>query len=188
MNKDEIGFVAQPDPIILEFGRRFLNVHRHDNQKNYVSSKMRTLATLLVRLIKADPSNIKVMEDCVNPKNFDLLCEKKKWCGFDERKGICKTGSIPTRICKSLKKCSDILRSNANKNRVLSHTEVQMVHANHKRFLELMEDDWRDELNAISNDNLKKIKMTKEAKLPLEKYICKCFSKMIDKLFKEKDH
>lgn len=99
MNKDEIAFVAQSDPLILEFGRRFLNGHLHDNQKNYVSCKMRTLATILVRLKKADPSNIKGMEDCVNPKNFDLLCEiTKKWCGYDEQKGICKTGSVPTRL------------------------------------------------------------------------------------------
>lgn len=34
MNKDEIGFLAQTDPLILEYGRRFLNGHRHDNQKN----------------------------------------------------------------------------------------------------------------------------------------------------------
>lgn len=67
---------------------------------------------------------------------------------------------------------------------MLSHTEVEMVHANHKKFLELMEDDWSDELNAISDDSLKKIKMTKEAKLPLEKDICKFFSKMIDKIDK----
>lgn len=45
-----------------------------------------------------------------------------------------------------------------------------------------MEDDWSDELNDISDDSLKKIKMTKEAKLPLEKDICKFFSKMIDKI------
>lgn len=78
------------------------------------------------------------------------------------KKGTCLNGSVPTRLCKSLKKCSDILRSNANKNANLSQNEVELILANHKKFIELMEDDWRDELNAISDNSLKKIKITRE--------------------------
>lgn len=115
---------------------------------------------LLLRLKKADPVKITSMEDCINPKNVDLMCNKvKEWSRFDDKKGTCLNGSVPTRLCKSLKKCSDILRSNANKNANLSQNEVELILANHKKFIELMEDDWRDELNAISDNSLKKIKI-----------------------------
>lgn len=182
MNKDEIGSLAQTDPLIMEFGRRFFNRHRNDNQKNYVSSKMRTLATLLIALRMADPDKIKTMKDCVNPQNFDLCQEVKKWSKYDEKTGMCLNGSVPTRLCKSLKKCSDILRSEANKNEDLSKEEVEEILLNHNKFEELMDDDWQDELNAASDNSLKKLKMTKEEKLPSDYDVSKFFAEMLKKI------
>ena len=45
MNKDKLYKILINDSLILEFGI-FLKSHMHDHQKNYVGSKMRTLADL----------------------------------------------------------------------------------------------------------------------------------------------
>lgn len=124
MSKDEIGLIAQTDPLILEFGRRFLKGHMADKQRNYVSNKMRTLADLVVRLKKVDPILIKTLSDCVNPQNFDVLCDVvRKWSVYNEQSGVCSKGSVPRRLSKSLKMCSQVLWSEAIKNRGINVKE-----------------------------------------------------------------
>lgn len=54
MNKDKLYMVIIKDPVILEFGRRFLKGHMDLKQKNYVGSKMRSLADLFLRMSALD--------------------------------------------------------------------------------------------------------------------------------------
>src|SRR5436190_412258 len=168
MNKDSISLIAQSDPLILEFGRRFLNSHMAINQKNYVSNKMRSLADLLIRFKNTDPVNIKSMADCVDPTNFDGLCNIiKHWSVYNEDSGMCAVGSVPRRLCKSLKMCSYILWSESIKNKLISHESQIKEKEKHDRFMTLMYTDWSIEINSISDKSLKFHKIAKEDKMPL---------------------
>jgi len=169
MVKDNISFLAQSDPLIVEFGRRFLNSHMAVNQRNYVSNKMRTLADLLIRFKKADPVNIKSMADCVDPTNFDGLCKViKHWSEYNSVSGVCAVGSVPRRICKSLKMCSYILWSEAIKDRTMSSEHQMRLKEKHDRFLSLMYSDWSVEINSSGDKSIKLHKVNKEDKMPLD--------------------
>lgn len=120
MNTGAIKSAIVKDNLILEFGRRFLKSHMADHQRNYVSNKMRTMADLVLRLNQANPQ-VKDMKSCVDPINFDLLCKAvKEWSRLDEESGVCQVGSVPRRLNKSLKTCSQILWSEAIKSNILS--------------------------------------------------------------------
>lgn len=181
MNKDEVCLVAQSDPLILEFGRRFFSNHKSEKHRNYVSSKMRTLATLLIRLRKAYPDIFKNMADCVVAGNFNELCQEViKWSQYEEKSGLCNVASVPRRLRKPLINCSEILLSVGLRDRNVSEEELSKMKARHDRFKRVMEADWSEEVNSAGDSSLKVKKLIDEAKMPTDNDIVTFFSEMTD--------
>lgn len=77
MKRDGISMVAQSDPLIAKFGSKFYNTHREICQVQYVSSKLRSLAILVVFMRELN-SDISGLSDCIDPKNFDCQSKLKK--------------------------------------------------------------------------------------------------------------
>lgn len=182
MNKDEVRITIQNDPLILEYGRRFLKGHMATHQRHYVAMKMRTLADLLLRMKKID-GNIKDLKDCLHPTNFNNLCEViKQWSSYDEETGICKIGSIPRRLCKSIKECSQVLWTETIKNKYLSIDEQLQVRTNHEKFISLMETDFKMEINSVADKSLKVKKLLGDGKMPIKDDIVAYFREMTVKI------
>lgn len=117
------------------------------HQKNYVSNKMRSLDDLVLRIKKIYPS-VESLHECLNPTNFDKLCTAvKMWNEYDENTGICGVTSVPMRICKSIKSCSQIILSEAIKNKSLSVDVLVQIRNRHEQFMSLMVTDWAMEIS-----------------------------------------
>lgn len=183
MNRDNLTHIVCNNELILEFGRRFLKSHMNDNQKAYVSSKLRTLADLFHRLQKLDSTNIKTFEDCVDPKNFSALLKTvMQWSCYDESTGICKIGSVPRRLCSSLKICSGILWTQAIQNPSLSKVELDECKSKYKQFMSLMKTEWSLEVNTVGDKSIKTMKITKVTKMPDRNDMIKFFHHMTNKI------
>lgn len=185
MNNDKIKLTILNDFLILEYGRRFLKCHMGSHQRNYVSNKMRSLSDLVLRVKKLKES-VQDLKDCLDPLNFNVLCEAvKKWSKYNENNGICSIGSVPRRLCKSLKSCSQILWSEAIKDDTLSYQQQLECKTKHERFMSLMSSDWQMEINSAADKSLKIKKVLGEGKMPLEDDLVTYFeglTKIIKKL------
>lgn len=184
MNKDKLYTILIQDQLMLEFGRRFLKGHMDLKQKNYVGSKMRSLADIYLRMNSIDNS-ILSLQDCLQPQNFNTLCQAvQQWSGYNEESGSCQIGSVPRRISKTLKMCSYITVSESLRSKDISCEEQTKVKACHEKFISLMENDWPIEISCASDKSLKKAKVAKEDKMPDEEDLIKFFENMSTKIDK----
>lgn len=166
MQKDEISQIVYKQNLILAYGKRFFMGHRAKTQVSYVASKVRSLASLFLKMREIDPS-LQKFEECLKPKNFEnLLTAVRTWSSYSEVEGRCGVASVPRRLCKSLKVCSELMWSMSLKDKNLSKTEKETAKTEHKEFIHLMNSDWAHELGCIGDLSLKKNKMTKKDKMP----------------------
>lgn len=136
--------------------------------RNYVSCKIRTLPDLVLSAGRLPDSPISQMEDCVNPHNFNFLCEAvRQWSKFSDDTGECGTGSVPRRLFKPLKVCSDALWTEAIKSKDLSVEALKEKREMHEKFGILMGSDWALEVNVVGDNTIR--------------------SKMVEKMLSEKD-
>lgn len=178
MQKDEISKTIHEQDLILEYGRRFFMGHRADNQCSYVSSKVRTLATLFLKMKEKD-SSLEKFENCLEPSNFDTLMRTvREWSDYNEEEGRCGVASVPRRICKSLKVCSELLWSKSLKDKLLSSKEKNKDKTRHEEFIHLMNSDWANELGCIGDLSIKKNKMVKLDKMPSVDDVVKYFEEL----------
>lgn len=170
---------------MLEFGRRFLKGHMDLEQKNYVGSKMRSVADIYLRMNSIDNSILSLHYDCLQPKNFNTLCQAvQQWSGYNEESGSCQIGSVPRRISKNMKMYSCITVSESLRSEDISYEEQTKVKACHEKFKSLMENDWPIEISCASDKSLKKAKVAKEDKMPDEEDLIKFFEHMSTKIDK----
>lgn len=93
----------------------------------------------------------------MDPGYFDLLCKiVREWSGYDETVGKCQTASVPRRLFKTLKVCSQLLLSNSLKCKLVTEHERKIVQKKHDHFIHLMGSDWSAELCCIGDQSLKK--------------------------------
>lgn len=176
MTKDKIRAVVQKDLLILEYGRRFLKSHIEDHQRNYVACKMRSLADLVLRMSRLDPQ-VTMLQHCLDPSNFDTLCETvKNWSDYDADAGVCGVPSVPRRLVKTLKSCSEIMWCEAIKNKDLSLNEQLEIKTKHKKFVSLLDTDWRMELGCVGDNSLRMKKSLEDATMPTENDLKQFFS------------
>lgn len=180
MKHDSITIQVVSDELILEYGRRFLANHNIEKQRNYIACKMRTLAALVLRIKKTN-SEVTFLKDILKPQMFDVLCAAvREWSGYDESTGICKTGSVPRRLFKSLKSCCSTVLSQAIKDDSIDKEELARIQSQHDRFMSLMTSEWPVELGASGDRSVKVNKVTKEDKMPLEEDLVLFFSEVGD--------
>lgn len=183
MQKDDIAIIVQTDPLILEFGHRFLKSHMDGKQRNYVCSKMRTLATLVKKMKDRDPINIVSLSSCIDPHNFEeLVAVVTEWSGLDEKTGKCEKGSVPRRLNKMLKQTSQISWSIAIRDRNVAPEVLEEVKAKHEKFKNLMVSDWSFKINTCGDNSLKTLKMTKALKLPPDEDVVEYFKSTLSSI------
>lgn len=167
MQKDELTAVAQSDDLICKFGSEFRNTHRGLKQIAYCSSRLRTLARVYLDMKKEIPDHIERFSDCFAPKHFDLLVRAvRDFCKYDERGGLIKTPSVTPRLCASLKRCANILKSDAIKSETMSRESITETVYQLNNFLHLMEKDWNANVGAISEISRRRRKVVKRDLLP----------------------
>lgn len=166
MKKDEISMIAQSDPLIAKFGSKFFNTHRESSQIKYVSSKLRNLGNLVLFMRELKP-DINSLLDCINPTNFDTLVEAvRRMCSYNVNTGECKTPSAAPRVCSALKRCADIVISDAIKNPDLTESEKKNIISLVHDFSHLMKKEWAAEVSSHCEKSRRKSKVSKEDVLP----------------------
>lgn len=167
MQKDALTVAAQSDGLICKFGSEFRMTHRGLKQISYCSSRLRSLARILLEMKNARPDSIKEFSDCISPRHFDLLVQAvRKICQYDEKKSTMKTPSITPRLCSSLKRCANILKSEAIKSEMLNREATTDVVYRLNNFLHLMEKDWGTQVGAVSEISRRRQKVVKKDLLP----------------------
>lgn len=181
MQVDAQSVAAQGDSLICKFGSDFRFTHRGTKQVRYVSSRMRSLARLLLIMKEIDP-DIKEFSECIRPKHFDLLTESvRRMSKFEIGTGDTKAPSVPPRLCSSLKRCANIMKSETLKSDTLTRAEKFELGCEIDDFLHLMDKDWATEVGTISEKSRKKKLATRDDKIP-ECDDIRTFHQYIDKL------
>lgn len=178
MQKDAETVIAQGDNIITKYGSHLRFTHRTERQIHYCSSRMRTLARLFLKMKIVLPE-LKEFRDCINPKHFNVLVDSvRQMSNFNSVSGSMKAPSVPPRLCSSLKRCANIIKSDTIKDESLSGQEKMKINTQIDYFLFLMDKDWATEVGTNSENSRKKMKVIKKDLLPdpddirtLSKYI-----------------
>ena len=111
MNDDEVAKLARNDKLIMTFGKRkWQKKDVEEHTANFVSSKMRELARLVLRARRMPNSNIHCVEDCIVPKNFaETINAVKNVAGFNESLRKYRTPGLALNLGYSLKTFTKIL-------------------------------------------------------------------------------
>jgi len=163
MKDDEVAKLARNDKLIMTFGKRkWQKKDVEEHTANFVSSKMRELARLVLRARRMPNSNIHCVEDCIVPKNFtETINAVKKVAGFDESLRKYRTPSLALNLGYSLKKCAKILTCEG----LMEDDKSKETHG--KTFQELYDAMWAESISSGALQTIDKNKSNKVKLLPL---------------------
>lgn len=158
--------LAQSDQLICMYGSRFRFTHRSERQVYQCSSKMKTLARLVLTMKEIIPE-VQTLRECIDPKHFNVLSEAvRRMSGFDPDNGQSRAPSVPARLCSSLKRCASLVQTCTIQNPSLTREEKNSTMSEMNDFLHLMEREWASEVSTNSENSRKRMRVMKEDVLP----------------------
>ena len=186
MQRDADAITAQSDRLICKFGSEFRNTHRDKGRRQiyYCSSRLRGLARLL-NTVKSINPDIKELSDCIRPQFFgDLMESIRRMSKFNAADCEVKAPSVPARLCSSLKRCANIMKSDTIKDEFMDKRSKKEIIRSVEYFLHLMDKEWATEVSSNSEKSRRRMKVIKEDLLPHPEDIGR-FARYIDGLCDE---
>jgi hypothetical protein len=166
MKMDAVGMLVRQDALILDLGKQIFDRFAADEDKvEYVNNKMRELGHLVKELRK---SNIPHLQSCFKPALFETVTNAVKVvAGFNPENYTYAKPSLALKLGYSLKKCVQIIKSQALRN------GLGYAYSEAKEFAELLDSDWASEVSSRAVRTLYDRRMNKEIQIPLTKDIVK---------------
>jgi len=163
MRQDEVGQVASKDALILSLGRRLCTKFGNDSEQfNYIRSKMRLVARLLMTLRKSTGENGSSMSDFIVPTKFQAVLSATKMCA-----GLNDTGTeygAPSSAMKSggvIRRLAEIKESDALQRGDTTTAELC------SQFLKVCDVNWSSEVSSVAIRNFSQRKRKGVLYLPL---------------------
>lgn len=179
LQKDEVGLIALNDPLILSMGSQFLNSHQEQKDVYNVTKKLRDAAKIL-KICMKNPG-IKKMEDCLKPKNSELLMQAvQELCGLDSETGVVTVVGMAPRLSYIIQECAKLLLCNTITNFNLSSASKEAIKTEINDFLHLFKSKWKYVISTNTEKTRKKKQTTKPRVMPQDEDI-----KLIAKKIKE---
>lgn len=169
MRTDEPALVARNDWLIKKVGMLLVEKHGTKNNQD-TSQKMRELSRLLIQLRKTDTNQNAELSDYIRPEKFDVVVEAVKvLCKFEINDGQqnVKTPSLSLKLGHSLKKCTNIMKGKALKEK----DKDREVDADN--FAKLLDMEWSHRISHHSLTTLSSRKFNKVDMLPLTEDLTK---------------
>jgi hypothetical protein len=166
---DEVTMAVRNDSLILAIGEKLFQKHGHlKHLSTYISQKMRELGRLLITARKIDPK-IQFLSDLISPAKFSevVVPATRALCKYDDSTNGYGNPSLAIKIGHLLKKCARIKKSAS----LISGDSIYGKQADD--FLNLIENEWTDEVSSCALQTLKSNKMNKAQILPLTEDIMK---------------
>lgn len=163
LKEDHASLVIKNDSLILDLAKlEFIKVGHDKDQHNYIRTKLREIARLLIELRKVPKFENAALKDFLVPSMFRHVVEAaRKVAGFDTGTNQFLTPSLALKLGHSLNKCSKILKGQAieNGDRELEKTS--------SAFHQLCALNWTVEVSANALRTLHDRKRNKPRILPL---------------------
>lgn len=159
MKNDEISEIVRKNDLIVKFGAaNYEKVGRKN--ANYVSQRMRQLARLM-QILRSKSNSEACLQDYMDTSKFDeLVLGVKDLCQFQKEAEI-GIPSLALKLGHSLKRCAKVLKSTS-----LRAKDEALIKET-KRFLDLFEAEWTNEISSRSLATLGNRKQNKPEYLPL---------------------
>lgn len=159
MKNDEISEIVRKNDLIVKFGAaNYEKVGRKN--ANYVSQRMRQLARLM-QILRSKSNSEACLQDYMDTSKFDeLVLGVKDLCQFQKEAEI-GIPSLALKLGHSLKRCVKVLKSTS-----LRAKDEALIKET-KRFLDLFEAEWTNEISSRSLATLGNRKQNKPEYLPL---------------------
>lgn len=195
MRADDVSLTAKKDPLICEFGSRYLKVHRESHFINVVSRKMRELARFLIEMRKFD-SNITTLFSVLKPQNFDLIIQAtKNVAKYDSDKESYKSPSYAMNFGTSIKQCCEIAIYHALKKKDSYETVCSAeTEAELKTVIQLVTAHWKFHISTLAGNDLSIKKWNRVTLIPfasdiklLKEYLVMKGNEAVCKLVDEPD-
>lgn len=150
MKKDEFSVLVWNDVMIKRLGSMLVE-KLGDKNGQLISPKMRELARLLKQLMEIDNSPSAQLSEFTKPSKFDVVVEAvKTLCNFEVKDGEqeVQIPSLALKLDHSLKKCVNIVRSQALRAKDKDHLEEA------NNFEKLLECEWSFRISRHSLNTL----------------------------------
>lgn len=170
------------DALILKLGRRLCSKFGGDSQQfNYIRSKLRLVARLLICLRRVSGQPAWSMSDFINPTQFKYVVEAAKECaGFTDSKSQYKVPSNALKSGAVLRTLAEIKQGEAleRSDSATAETCVQ--------FLKLCDLNWSCEVSSVALRNISDRKRTSCNILPLTEDVLKLNDFIVNEVDKVK--
>jgi len=169
MRNDEIGTLACKDHLILKLGRSLCDKFGGDrSQFNYIRSKMRQVARLLLELRKNSEQHQLSVSDAIHPSRFSAVAAAtKNVAGFHGDSSEYHAPSSALRSGTVIKRLAEIKQAEA-----LERCD-QAVAESCVQFLKLCELKWPNEVSAVALRNITDRKRSGVSFVPLTEDVVK---------------
>ena len=179
MRQDRITQLVKADPLIIEFGSRLLakTGNEENQQRHYVSAKMREVGRLLDELRKKEAVRNSSMAEFLVPDRFeDLVAAVNALCAFDNHVRKFGVPSLALKIGHSLKNMANILLADAIRCKNADDQNSA------EQFIKLYDMEWTRCVASRAHATLHEAKWNQPPLLPITKDVQKMQKALSDKM------
>jgi len=173
MQSGQERLIVSKDTLMHMLAAKLLSRSAHSkHHTNYIRSRLRTLARLLIQLRKTD-SRLQCadLQTAIAPRFFRSVIQAVQVIsGYDNKTHTYTAPSLAIRLGHDLRKCAQLLRSAA------LEKEDSTTAANAQQFNELCATEWNDDVGGSARRVLQDRKMNKKFLLPLTADVSKLTS------------
>jgi len=169
MRNDDIGTLAAKDSLILKLGQSLCRKFGGDREQfNYVRSKMRQSALLLIELRKSSDKSMLTMSDFIHPSRFsEVAAAAKHVAGFKDDSSEYRAPSSALRSGAVIRRLAEIKQAEA-----LERCD-QEVAERCVEFLKLCQIKWPNEVSCVALRNITDRKRSGVSFVPLTEDVVK---------------
>ncbi|XP_071831513.1 uncharacterized protein [Apostichopus japonicus] len=165
---DDVSRCLKSDSLICQLAKKeFLKLGHDKEQQNYIRTKLREMARLLIeiRLISNEPDN--ELADFIHPAKFDhVVTAARNVAGFDTQTHLYKVPSLALKLGHSIKKCALLVKAQG-----LKKGDEEIVNQS-TNFFELCQMKWTEEVSRHAHRTMTENKRNAPKRLPLTEDIC----------------
>lgn len=166
LRKDEKGFVAIQDPLIVSVGSDFLASHCALKDRYNVTRKMRDAGYLLIKMREKDHS-ILSFKDCFYPKQMDnLLSAVQEICGLDSETGMVEIIGMPARLAWVIQESASKLLDEVICNPEYTDNRKEIMKTSLLDFMAVFKRRWKYTISTNAEISRKRKAMQKPVVMP----------------------
>nr|XP_023017337.1 uncharacterized protein LOC111506492 [Leptinotarsa decemlineata] len=167
MQADRISLNGKSDTLICQYAENYLRKHKRPHIKNAVSNKVRELGRLLIPL--QDIYGIDSMLEAFKPENYDkVVAATRIISGYDDVTRTFKAPSLAMHMRTSLLAVGSAAKLLLlKKDPILPVTNYEESLKNVKRFVEIVESNWKYAMGSLALKDLNEKHSSKPQTLPV---------------------